>query len=180
MLGTEQRNSAHKYIVSIFFTIATAVILYPGSLKAQTAPADTVIRVTMKNFSFVPNQLEIPSGERVKLEFHNKGSVTHAFMAGNVLTEELEGYENGLFEGVKVTKSVNGQTTTKTYGSGSLMLGVKPGQSASLTFRMPDAKQGTYEFGCFKTAGTGGTKHYKVGMKGQIRVGELMHAHKHE
>lgn len=178
MLGTEQRDNSLKMLVSIFFAIATAVIVYPGSLKAQTAPADTVIEVTMKNFKFVPNQLEILAGERVKLEFHNKGSVTHAFMAGNVLTEELEGYENGLFEGVKVTKSVNGKTTTKTYGPGSLMLGVKPDQSASLTFTMPDAKIGTYEFGCFKTAGTGGTKHYKVGMKGQIHVGGSMHAHK--
>lgn len=176
MLGTEQQNSALTYVVSIFFALLTAVIVIPHSLKAQAAPADTVIDVTMKNFKFVPNQLEIPAGERVKLEFHNKGSVTHAFMAGNVLTEELEGYENGLFEGVKVTKSVDGQTTTKTYGPGSLMLGVKPGESASLTFKMPDSKKGMYEFGCFKTAGTGGTKHYKVGMKGQIRVGEAMHA----
>jgi len=178
MLGTEQRETICKALVTLFFAIVTVVILAPHSLKAQTARADTLIRVTMENFSFVPNHLEIPSGERVKLEFHNKGSVTHAFMAGNMLTKKLEGFKQGLFEGVEVTKTVNGKTTQKTYDDKSLMLGVKPGESGSLIFVMPDKKRGTYEFGCFKTDGTGGTKHYKVGMKGSVRVGGPMHTQK--
>lgn len=146
-------------------------------VRAQSDSGKNVITVTMKNFKFIPNEINIPTGQKVTLEFHNKGSVVHAFMAGNDLTEELEGYKNGMFSGLTVTKKVNGKTMQKTYKSDeSLMLGVKPGHTATLTFSMPESKQGEYEFGCFKTTGTAKTKHYKLGMKGSIKVGGSMAA----
>lgn len=91
-------------------------------------------------------------------------------MAGNVLTKELEGFKHGMFSGVTVVKKVNGKTNKKRYHDQSLMLGVKPDQTATLTFTMPESKEGTYHFGCFKTAGTNNVKHYKLGMKGIIQV----------
>lgn len=164
-------------IITALAMVVGFVYLHPSKAVSQDdVAADTVITVTMKNFKFVPNHLQIPTGEEVRLKFQNKGSVTHAFMAGNHLTEELEGYKDGLFSGVEVTKKVNGKMTKNTYGSQSLMLGVKPGKTATLRFSMPQSKSGTYEFGCFKTAGTNGSKHYSVGMKGTLQVGEQMSA----
>jgi len=152
------------------FVALTLLILTPDFVSAQSAAADTV-EVIMKNFKFVPNQLQIPTGQKVTLKFHNKGTVTHAFMAGTDVTNNLKGFNNGLFSGVHVIKTVNGKTTEKTYGSKSLMLGVKPNHSATLTFTMPKSKSGNYKFGCFKSTGTGKTKHFSIGMKGTIQIG---------
>lgn len=145
---------------------------FPQVTHAKAAKQDTVVTLTMKNFKFVPNDIQIPAGEKVRLKFQNKGTVVHAFMAGNGLTQNLKGFKHGMFSGVTVTKKVNGKTSTKTYNNKSLMLGVKPGHSATLTFTMPESKSGSYHFGCFKTAGTGGTKHYTLGMKGMITVSQ--------
>lgn len=164
-------------ILTTLAMIAGIVCLRPAkAISKDNVPADTVITVAMKNFEFVPNHLQIPTGEKVNLKFHNKGSVTHAFMAGTDVTDNLKGFNNGLFSGVDVVKTVNGNTTEKTYQTKSLMLGVKPDHTATLTFMMPESKSGAYKFGCFKTAGTNGTKHYSVGMKGTIRVGKQMSA----
>lgn len=134
-----------KQFLPVLFAFFGVLMFFPGKTKAQrNISADTVITVTMKNFKFVPNHLQIPAGEKVTLKFQNRGTVTHAFMAGNQLTENLKGFKDGLFFGVQVTKQVNGKTTQKTYGAQSLMLGVKPGKTATLTFTMPDSKTGSY------------------------------------
>ena len=156
-------------LIALFFSLITLSGI-PLSVNAKPDSADSVISITMKNFKFVPSNITIPAGEKVTLKFHNKGTVTHAFMAGNVLTKELEGFKNGLFSGMTVVKKVNGKTSKKTYHDQSLMLGVKPNHTATLTFTMPESKEGSYHFGCFKTTGTHNVKHYKLGMKGTIQV----------
>ncbi|HKK45821.1 MAG TPA: cupredoxin domain-containing protein [Balneolaceae bacterium] len=173
MFRIRNKQSLLKYASLSLFATLTLLILTPALVRAQSASADTVA-VTMKNFKFVPNQLNIPTGQTVTLKFHNKGTVTHAFMAGTDVTDNLKGFNNGLFSGVHVVKTVNGKTTEKTYGSKSLMLGVKPGHTATLTFTMPESKSGNYKFGCFKSTGTGKTKHYSIGMKGTIHIGNQL------
>lgn len=173
------RIISNRQYISIVTALIIGFLIVLGStskLQAQSTSTDTVITVTMKNFKFIPNKLDIPTGEKVALKFHNKGTVTHAFMAGTDVTDNLNGFKNGLFSGVHVVKTVNGKTTEKTYKNKNLMLGVKPNHFATLTFTMPESKSGTYQFGCFKSTGTGHTKHYSLGMKGTIHIGNQMSA----
>lgn len=163
----------YKYKRASFPTILSVLLFLALPFCVHSAPVDyqktgKEIDITMKNFKFIPSKIQIPAGKTVTLKFTNNGTVTHAFMAGKNLTDDLEGYKNGLFSGVKVIKKTQSSAITRTYGSKSLMLEVPAGETATLTFTMPESKKGTYRFGCFKT--TGGTEHYTLGMKGSIKI----------
>lgn len=163
----------YKRKIVSFISILSALLFLAVPLTAQPVHGDQQhsgreIDITMKNFKFIPNEIQIPAGQKVTLKFTNRGTVTHAFMAGQKLTKDLKGYKNGLFSGVRVIKKTASSASTHTYGSESLMLEVPAGESATLTFTMPESKKGMYHFGCFKT--TGGTKHYTLGMKGSIKI----------
>lgn len=150
----------------------------------STEPAK-VIEITMKNFKFEPSSITIPTGEKVKLEFTNRGSVEHEFMAGKSVAESGHGFKTDLFAGVDVEKmrpeheehAEEGEEEHAEEGEEhhegehhGTMLDLAPGTSGSMTFTLPASKAGTYTMGCFET--TGGKTHFKMGMKGIIEVVE--------
>lgn len=139
-------------------------------VHAQQQPAepqiDQRIEVEIASFRYRPDTLRIPSGETVKLVFHNQGNFDHEFMAGRMVTDDSTGYQTDLFEGIEVQKSRSAPEGTERERPGT-RLTIKPDSTQSLTFRLPPSKRGEWEMGCFLT---NPALHYKAGMKGTVLV----------
>ncbi|MFB6231511.1 MAG: cupredoxin domain-containing protein [Salinibacter sp.] len=166
-----------------------------AATSSMAGTSAKVIEVTMKDFAFKPSTLTVPAGKKVTLKFTNTGKVEHEFMAGKKMAGEGEGFENDLFAGVSVKKQNPDETAEEgehseedehaeegeehaeedEHAGGEehgeehhgTMLALKSGESGSMTFTLPPSKAGTYTIACFETTGQ---KHYKLGMKGTLKV----------
>lgn len=161
----------------VFGAVLTGLLLLyaagPNPSLAQDAedPAaqeiDEVIDVRFATFRYHPDTLRIPIGQTVKLVFHNEGDFEHEFTVGRNLTDDRRGYKNDLFEGVDIRKSKTARGGEDTRKRPGLSITVAPDSTQSLTFRLPAAKQGEWEMGCFLTDPA---LHYDAGMKGTVLV----------
>jgi len=138
-----------------------------------TAHADT-IAVTMTDYAYQPDEVTVPAGQEVTLQFTNEGTVEHYFVVGTSVTDNGDGFGTNLFQGVSIEK--NKQTESEEeeeepeeeeehHGN---EFELPPGGSGSLTFTLPASKTGTYTIACFET--TGGQTHYDRGMTGTLTV----------
>jgi uncharacterized cupredoxin-like copper-binding protein len=128
------------------------------------------IEILMDDYSFEPQKITIPAGEKVELKFTNSGDAVHEFMAGKKITENEEGYKEDLFEGVEIMKYKNGKLVKEghhktTHG---IMIKIEPGEEGSLIFTLPESKKGVWEMGCFIEFGT--KTHHDLGMHGKIII----------
>lgn len=117
------------------------------------AEADTTVAITLADYSFSPNEIEVPAGI-VTFEVTNDGPESHelAFLPGGgevPLTEEGEPDEAALEE------------------AGAFELeAFAPGQTCNATY---DLAPGTYTMFCIVETEDGST-HYEQGMQGILRV----------
>jgi uncharacterized cupredoxin-like copper-binding protein len=163
----------------------TASTTKPMSMKAAADTVDTkVIHLTLKNFAFIPDTLQIPAGKRVKIMIKNTGTVVHEFMAGKGgIAASGDGFKQDLFHNVTVHHSggmvemsgmnmdnMNMENMKMEKMESSFMIDVKPGKKASISFTLPETTKGTWKMGCFVTFGQTSKTHYDVGMKGVVIV----------
>ena len=138
------------------------------------------IEVTLGDYWFKPDTIQVQAGQKVVLQLKNKGTVEHELMAGNIVSDDMDQFKKDLFSGVSIEKKVPSE------GSESAeepmeedghegeeehegnMIALEPGQSGTMTFTLPESKTGTWKIGCFET--TAGKPHYQFGMKGVLVV----------
>jgi len=137
-----------------------------------TAHADT-IAVTMTDYAYQPDEVTVPAGQEVTLQFTNEGTVEHYFVVGTSVTEDGDGFGSTLFQGVSIEKNKpaegEGQEEDEEdEGHHENEFELPPGGSGSMTLTLPESKAGTYTIACFET--TGGETHYERGMEGTLTV----------
>lgn len=120
------------------------------------------IDVEIKDFAFSQTAITLKRGEKVTLAFTNAGTTEHEFMAGRFGSESM-GFAHDLFAGLQYQVDPPTSVHGKRHGMAQGGLWAKPGQTATITFVVPD-RAGAYEFGCF-VAG-----HYTLGMKGSLTI----------
>lgn len=176
-----------------FLTCTVVATALPGQAYAQhqhdePAAGDAVIvEIEMRDHAFSPTTFRISAGRPVTLAFRNTGSVDHEFMAGRGVSEG--DFESDLFEGVEVVidgpmmmnhhdapdapshdhaaadgddRAAGGHDHGR--GDHGTMVGVEPGQRATLTFTLPADRRGEWEIACFLP------NHYERGMHGSLSV----------
>jgi uncharacterized cupredoxin-like copper-binding protein len=60
-------------------TLATSLALILSACGGTNNPS-TSIKVTMTDFTFLPNTFTIPAGEQISLDANNSGAVAHSFL----------------------------------------------------------------------------------------------------
>jgi uncharacterized cupredoxin-like copper-binding protein len=135
------------------------------------------IEVTLDEFSISPNPLRIPAGQPVTLVIRNVGKIPHEFMAGREAQDN--DFEHDLFAGLHVNTwseasaepAPNGHVDSEG-GSGhhggdhehGTMVVPEPGQTAYLSFTLPESKRGEWSMACFLPG------HYAAGMYAALIV----------
>ena len=120
------------------------------------------IDVQVKEFAFSQTAITLTRGEKVTLAFTNAGTADHEFMAGRFGADNM-GFAQDFFAGLKYQVAPPASLHGKRHGTAQGGVWMKPGETASITFVVPD-RAGTYEFGCFATG------HFAAGMKGSLTV----------
>lgn len=120
------------------------------------------IDVAMKEFAFSRTPITLTPGEKVTLAFTNGGTTDHEFMAGRFGADNM-GFVQDFFAGLKYQVAPPSSLHGKRHGTAQGGVWVKPGETATITFVVPD-RAGTYEFGCFATG------HFAAGMKGSLTI----------
>ncbi len=177
--------------------LALTLLLNATQVWAQdhshdAAPADAlVIEVDMADYSFSPEALRIPAGQRVQLVFTNTGEVEHEFMAGRTVADgdfavdlfaglEVEfgavegnvpaGHDNsdGHHDVAAPAAVPAGHDNSDGHHDGEdahgTMVSLPAGGHTTMTFTLPVELRGDWETGCFLTG------HYGRGMHGTLTV----------
>lgn len=139
--------------------------------RTGTAPGqpdrDGVVTIELIEHRFVPDQLELPTGEALTLVLHNRGDAAHHVSLGRevVATEGPDaGFGEDLLAGVTLRVDPSRARLT---GTPVTTIDVQPGETVTVTFTLPPERAGTWELGCF----TGRGCHHRAGMHGTIEVG---------
>ncbi|MFB6264838.1 MAG: cupredoxin domain-containing protein [Bradymonadaceae bacterium] len=61
------------------FTLLAALFVAPSVFAGGAADVDRTIDVKATDFKFTPDQLQVESGQTIKIVLHNKGNVAHSF-----------------------------------------------------------------------------------------------------
>ena len=139
--------------------IATLVL---AACAGAVADDGRRVEVEMKEFAFTQTAITLTRGEKVTLSFKNTGTTEHEFMAGRFGADNM-GFAQDFFAGLKYQVAPPASLHGKRHGTAQGGVWVSPGQTATISFVVPD-RPGTYEFGCFATG------HYKAGMKGSLTI----------
>ena len=153
---------------------------------AACGPGSKTVDITMKEYQFDPDVIELKVGQNVTLNFENQGSLTHEFMAGHGVAMMEDGTPHGYMDdffasaGAEVTGGIMDEDEMGEMGGmdGMAPMGlmvtvasmtVNPdGGTASVSFTVTPEMVGRWEFGCFEDDGD----HFDNGMKGTIIVSE--------
>lgn len=175
-LHNANKSTSGKIIATLLsFLFAFWFVAIPVSSGFARNSHDRVkektIRITMKDFKFVPKKINIPTGEKVVIKFKNKGRMDHEFLAGKDVKKDGMGFKTDFFSNINVKMTVNGKQVSNDRMNKNIgtMMYLKPGQHGTMTFTVPSSKAGRYEIGCFKKMGE--KTHYAIGMKGTMIVG---------
>lgn len=135
----------------------------------------TRVEITMKEFAYAPDHVEVPAGVPVEITLRNDGSVEHEWMVGRD-PRDGGGYEADLLamaqievvEGEDYVFGEMGETdhtgTTGAEEHHGTEVEVEPGGHVTLRVTFPADAVGTWEMGCFVPG------HYEAGMKGTFTV----------
>lgn len=150
------------------------------------------IVITMSEFSFSPNNIEVTAGQTVTFVLVNEGDKEHEFMVGrnvNLADGAAAGFEHDFFEGVspmvepmdaamnmgEMSGDAMGDEMTDdsmSMGDGGdadhagFMVLRSPAEEARITLTVPADATGEWEIGCFQEDGA----HWDDGMKGTLTV----------
>ena len=135
-----------RSFLRIAATAATLGLIL-SACASSSAPA-TSIKVTMTEFSFVPNTFTVPAGQQIKISATNSGAVAHDFMIMKH-GQELTGH---------------GMPGTDSHAGAFWALEqIPPGESVQAEFTAPD-EPGEYQIAC------GVPGHLDAGMVGKLVV----------
>lgn len=126
----------------------------------QPPPAEAarVVQIELSQLRFDPSTIVVTAGETVTFRIVNKDTVMHELAAGRQAQAE-GGFSDDFFKSVALR--VSGGSMMEGHVGKSIM--VDPGESAEITFTVPDTR-GSFEIGCFVPG------HYASGMKGTLIV----------
>lgn len=155
-----------RILISLFATALIATLgVFGAKITARSAQEDdkaTKVTLLMNEYTFqvdgqkVGDPLTLTAGQLYNLTLKNTGVLVHEIWFGrDPMMQEghLDGYSKGLFEGVDmaVTGEQGAQKQTFEIDSKALYeVALKPGQSVTLVFTLPDTAKGEWEMGCFQ------------------------------
>ena len=162
-----------KKLGLITFLLIASILL---SACAPKAPEPATYTIEMSEYAFTPDTIEAKVGQKVTLELVNNGTLEHEIMFGRdmmMMDNRPNGYQSDMFQMANVDPQVTqegmGAMTMSQHSSsnpGSMMVLLKPGDKATMTFTATKDMQGEWEFGCFSQEGV----HYAAGMVGKFVV----------
>lgn len=157
---------------------------------ATTADSNGEIVISMTEFAFSPNNIEVAPGQTVTFVLVNDGEKEHEFMAGrDVMFADgvANGFEHDFFEDVSpmvepmdalvmdMGEDMDDEMDEEMdeemdmgdeVGHTGFMVARLPNEQARITLTIPEDASGEFEFGCFEEEGA----HWDDGMKGTLTV----------
>ena len=153
------RDLLSRLTLPVFAAGALVIAACGGAAATESGRR---IDLEMKEFAFTQTAITLKRGEKLTLSFKNTGTTEHEFMAGRFGADNM-GFAQDFFAGLKYQVAPPASLHGKRHGTAQGGVWVSPGQTATISFVVPD-RPGTYEFGCFATG------HYKAGMKGSLTI----------
>lgn len=127
-----------------------------GDSKTTSEPA-MVVKITMLDNKYEPNQVTVPKGREVTFEFTNQGTVAHEALVGDEQAQMDHAQEM-----MSSTSTDSGDMGGMHHSGADSAITVKPGKSDSITTTFD--KAGTLLIGCHVPL------HYEQGMKATVKV----------
>lgn len=154
------------------FWIASLIALSILFVAGCQSTGSNTHKLTMTDFAFTPETLNLQAGQEVQLTLINEGAVEHEILIGRNLhigeDGKLEGFEEDFFDKGAVEVRTDGDEfhvgSPEEIEEEGWHVEVEPGGKVTLTFTVPAGKEGEWEIGCF-VAG-----HYEAGMTGALVV----------
>ena len=174
--------------LSIMVVIIGMVSLAFGCGGGAVEPDEEgTLYITMDDFKFTPDKIDLDSGKKVRFVLDNKSKTNdHGFVVGLEVTRQggsVNGFQSDFFEGVEVkvigpaklvipgeailTRDGEGAVEDKDGGdaNGFMVLIGPSSESTVIEFIVPE-KYGEWEFASFEENGT----RYEDGMRGTLKV----------
>ncbi len=130
----------------VLAAVAVAVTLSATGGTGDGPPVDRVVEVGMSEFAYVPANVVVEAGQRVRFVFHNDGVVVHEAVIGDARAQE---------------EHARGMASHQSHGEAAAV-DVAPGDTASLVFFFD--RPGELVIGCHEPG------HYQSGMRGTVEV----------
>ena len=132
------------------------------------APAPQEITITMTDFAFTPDSIELVEGQEVTITLVNEGSVEHEILFGK---GDANGFTADLFDHDPSKVEASGGEgfhvgSDEEIEEEGYHVEVEPGASGTLTFTVPEGSAGEWVMGCFIDEGA----HYAAGMSGTVTI----------
>lgn len=151
----------HKGYMRHLGIIAIVLIMITAACSGEAGGGDRIIKVSMTEFSFIPNVVEIKAGETVKFIITNDGVIDHEF---EVVTQHaIDEHIQGGHDGHDGNKGEQGD---------ELELELAAGETGELTVTFDEAQE--LFFACLIPG------HYEAGMVGEFDFGDDANYEEHE
>jgi uncharacterized cupredoxin-like copper-binding protein len=119
----------------------------------EPSKVDRVVKISMRDLSFVPNELDVKTGETIRFIVTNDSEADHDFTLGDVATQTAHRKE--MAEAMEKAGEIH-------HHHDANAISVKAHESGELIWKF--TRPGAFEFDCNVPG------HYEAGMKGVIRV----------
>lgn len=147
--------------------------LFLGACAPGGQPGAQAITITMEEYRFEPNTVQVKAGQEVRLTLVNKGKEPHELMIGRTLVAHEgrpAGFAQDFFEGITVKAERGGkpidvkELMEEEEEAHGFMVVLEPGEEpVTIIFTIPSNKVGEWEMGCFESDGS----HWQLGMHGK-------------
>jgi plastocyanin len=178
-----------KSLIIVVLIIGMLSLAFGCGGGAVEPDEEGTVNITLDDFKFTPDTIELKSGRKVRMILNNKSKVhDHGFMIGLDVVRQggaASGYKSHFFEGVDVNvigpaKMViaggasvtwEGQAVEDSDGGdadgaqGFMVLIGPSSESTVIEFTVPE-KYGEWEFASFENDG----ERYEDGMRGTVKV----------
>ena len=144
----------------VLSVLALAALVAAGCANGDsttTSQPTTVVKVTMLDNRYEPNQVTVPKGRQVTFEFTNRGTANHEALVGDERAQMDHAQEM-----MSSTSTDSGDMGGMHQSGAGSAITVKPGKSESITTTFDQA--GTFLIGCHVPL------HYEQGMKATVTV----------
>jgi uncharacterized cupredoxin-like copper-binding protein len=173
--------------------LLTLLVLYAflTPITRLSRAESNTIQITVGEFYFRPQTIQIKAGQKVRINLINKGKIEHEFMIGcgveegkshmemfnederehshlekteNLHSEVSKRFEKDFFEGVEVVAQTEGGAEFMSVPGHGTMVRLKPESRATIAFTVPADHKGKWQMACFLPG------HYEAKMKGEVIV----------
>jgi uncharacterized cupredoxin-like copper-binding protein len=144
--------------------LALLVSACGGDDDAAATPDDGVVRITMTDNHYDPEEIELEAGQQVTFEFTNDGEVTHEAFIGDDAEQEEHEAEMTPPESALPGHDMEGEGSEESgteHGRGDSLV-VEPGETGTLEYMADES--GSVLIGCHEPG------HWASGMRATIEV----------